>query len=358
MKPLRWGILSTAGIARKNWRAIHDSGNAVVSAVASRDAGRSRDFINSCQQTTPFAVQLRAFVSYEELIASSEVDAVYIPVPTGLRKEWVLRAAAAGKHVLCEKPCGLNASDVREMVAACERNQVQFMDGVMFMHNARMQRVRELLDDGSSIGRVKRITSMFTFAVAEEFFRDNIRVHSQLEPAGCLGDLGWYCIRFSLWAMNWKLPREVTGRVLSRRGNSLSPGSVPTDFSGELIFDDESSSGFFCSFLTEKQQWADVSGAKGQLRLVDFVHPLSDHEPTFEYRNREMKLKVCDCAGEHTASRSVAQDANMFRNFTAQVQSGRLNRDWPQWALLTQQVMDGCLESAEQGKASFVSALG
>jgi predicted dehydrogenase len=72
------------------------------------------------------------------------VDAVYIPLPTGLRKEWVLRAAAAGKHVLCEKPCGLSLAEVREMTDACRENRVQFMDGVMFMHNPRMRRLREL----------------------------------------------------------------------------------------------------------------------------------------------------------------------------------------------------------------------
>src|ERR1019366_53218 len=135
MTKLRWGILSTAGIARKNWRAILDSGNSVVTAVASRDIARSQKFIEECQRDNSFENLPAALGSYESLIASSNVDAVYIPLPTGLRKEWVLRAAAAGKHVLCEKPCGLSLADVREMTDACKKNQVQFMDGVMFMHN-------------------------------------------------------------------------------------------------------------------------------------------------------------------------------------------------------------------------------
>ena len=70
-------------------------------------------------------------------------------LPTGLRKEWVLRAAAAGKHVLCEKPCALSLADLREMTGACQKNRVQFMDGVMFMHNPRLRRLREILDDGT-----------------------------------------------------------------------------------------------------------------------------------------------------------------------------------------------------------------
>ena len=272
MNKLRWGILGTAGIARKNWRAIRDSGNSVVTAVASRDAARSLKFIAECQRENPAETSPLVLGNYEELILSSNVDAVYIPLPTGLRKEWVLRAAAAGKHVLCEKPCGLSLADVQEMTDACKKNRVQFMDGVMFMHNPRLQRIREILDDGKSIGQLKRIMSVFTFATAEEFFGANIRVHSQLEPAGCLGDLGWYCIRFALWAMNWQLPREVTGRILSQRGNRLSPAPAPTDFSGELIFNDETSAGFYCSFLAEYQNWVHVGGAKGYLRLPDFVH--------------------------------------------------------------------------------------
>ena len=155
MKKLRFGILSTANIGRQNWKAIFNSGNAIVTAVASRDAGRGREFIRNCQQEFPFAAAPVALGSYEELLASPNVDAVYIPLPTGLRKEWVLRAAAAGKHVICEKPCGVSVADVQEMTDACRKNRVQFMDGVMFMHNPRLPRIREVLDDGKSVGPVR-----------------------------------------------------------------------------------------------------------------------------------------------------------------------------------------------------------
>ena len=94
------------------------------------------------------------------------------------------------------------------------------MDGVMFMHSPRLARVREILDDGKSIGDVRRISSAFSFYPGEEFFRNNIRVNGALEPAGCLGDLGWYCIRFALWTMNWQMPRRGrAGRFLSQSGN-------------------------------------------------------------------------------------------------------------------------------------------
>ncbi len=347
MNKLRWGILGTAGIARKNWRAIRDSGNSIVTAVASRDAARSLKFIADCQQENPADPSPIVLGNYEALIDSPNVDAVYVPLPTGLRKEWVLRAAMAGKHVLCEKPCGLSLADVREMTEACRKNNVQFMDGVMFMHNPRLARLRQILDDGQSLGQMKRIMSVFSFASAGNFLDANIRVNSELEPTGCLGDLGWYCLRFSLWAMNWRLPREVSGRILSQRGSRQ--GSAPTDFSGELIFNDDTSAGFYCSFLAEHQNWVQVSGAKGYLRVPDFVHPFNVHEPAFEVNKTEQRVRCCDCGVEHSESRVMAQDAQMFRNFADQVATGKLNEDWPMWALKTQQAMDACFESARNG---------
>src|SRR5215471_15779071 len=108
---LRWGILGTAQIARKNWKAILNSGNGVVVAVASRNGERSRQFVEECQLQAPFEVPPRPLATYQQLIAAPDVDAVYVPLPTGIRKEWVQRAAEAGKHVVCEKPCALTVAD-------------------------------------------------------------------------------------------------------------------------------------------------------------------------------------------------------------------------------------------------------
>ena len=352
MNHLRWGILSAANIARKNWKAIHRSGSSVVVAVASRSLERSREFIHDCQVESPFPTPPRALDSYEELIASKDVDALYVPLPTGLRKEWVLRAAAAGKHVICEKPCGLSAADVREMIDACRSNRVQFMDGVMFMHNPRLKRIREALDDSSSMGEIKRVMSGFSFFMDEKTADSNVRLDSRLEPAGSLGDLGWYCVRFALWAMRWKLPREVSGRILSQAGSTRSPAPVPIDFSGELIFENAASLGFYTSFHAEYQNWVHVSGTKGYLRLADFVHPLSDHEPAFELNRNEVRVKCCECGAKHTDASAINQQTHMIRNFVSQVQSGRLNEEWPDMALKTQQVIDACLESARGGGAA------
>jgi predicted dehydrogenase len=353
MNKLRIGILSTAGIGRKNWKAILNSGNCTVAAVASRDVERSRQFIAECQRENPFTSPPVPLGSYEALLASKEVDAVYVPLPTGLRPEWVIGAARAGKHVVCEKPCAASAAELQEMVAACKKNRVQFMDGVMFMHSPRLARVREVLEDGKSVGPVRRISSAFSFYVGEAFFQDNIRVNGRLEPAGCLGDLGWYCIRFALWTMNWQMPREVTGRILSQSAAVDGRVPPPPEFSGELIFDGGVSAGFYCSFLAPNQQWVSVSGQKGWLRLPDFVHPFDSREPAFEVNRSEIRLR--DAAGDPTRTAGAdpgemghptSQDTRMFRNFADQVFTGKLNDEWPMWALKTQQVMDASYADA------------
>lgn len=348
MKKLRIGFLSTAGIGKKNWKAILYSGNCVVSAVASRDVQKSRQFIQECQSQSAFEAMPEALGSYEALIASPNVDAVYIPLPTGLRKEWVLRAAAVGKHILCEKPCAVSAAELAEMIAACAKHRVQFLDGVMFMHSPRLAKIREALDDAKHVGEIRRITSAFSFYAGEIFFRDNIRVQGALEPAGCLGDLGWYCIRFALWAMNWRLPREVAGKILSQ-----SESGVPMEFSGELIYDGGVSSGFYCSFLTAHQQWAHISGQQGWLRVPGFVHPRNSYEPAFEVNNAEILTPAevkCPPGGDSMESgHPTAQDTRMFRNFANQIFSGKLNDDWPRWALQTQTVLDACHEAARRG---------
>ncbi len=348
MKKLRIGFLSTANIGRKNWKAIFNSRNCVVSAVASRDLDKSRKFIDDCSREVAFETTPVALGSYEELLASKSVDAVYIPLPTALRKEFVVRAAQNGKHVICEKPCATSAAELDEMIFACKKHSVQFMDGVMFMHGPRMARVREILDDGESVGQIRRISSAFSFYVGEDFFRDNIRVNGALEPAGCLGDLGWYCIRFALWTMNWRLPREVAGKILSQ-----SAASAPTEFSAELVYDGGASSGFYCSFLAAKQQWVQVSGQKGWLRLPDFIHPFDSYEPAFEVNEKFVTVtsdvKCPPGVDPFVQGHATAHDARMWRNFANQIFLGKLNDDWPMWSAKTQKVMEACHESARRG---------
>lgn len=355
----RWGILGAAGIARKNWQAIRHAPHCTLTAVASRDPERGRQFVRECQGHVPFPEPPRVCANYEELLAREDVDAVYLPLPTVPRKHWAIRAAEAGKHVLVEKPVGATADDVREILAACQRNRVQFMDGTMFMHSRRLEAMRRVLDDGQSIGHLRRITSAFTFGGSEPFFATNIRTASDLEPLGCLGDLGWYCIRLTLWAMNWALPTRVCGHMLAEHRRSDSPAPVPLDFSAELFFANGVSAAFHCSFIAEIQQWAVFSGEKGSLLVDDFVLPYFGSEVAFRVSKPVFRFEGCDFNMEdHTQRIAVheysnaapgAQEANMFATFAQLVFSERPDPSWGDMALKTQQVLDACLASARRG---------
>jgi len=357
---VRWGILGTAQIARKNWRAIQQAGNATVVALASRDLNRAQDFINACQAEAPMEIRPRAFGSYEDVLALAEVDAVYIPLPTGIRKEWVVRAAKAGKHILCEKPCAISYSDLVEMIEVCRENKVLFLDGVMFMHSARLDRMRSLLDDQAQFGRIKRITSAFSFCGDDGFFDSNIRSLSSLEPHGCLGDLGWYCIRLAIWAMHGRMPEKVRGRVLRDFRSNPDDAAVPVEFAGELFFDQEVSSSFYCSFLTHDEQWAWISGTKGNLQLSDFVVPFDGSEISFRFNQTEFQTDGCEFrmkteskqiqVKEPSHGRPDAQETRMFRHFSEAIgDGGQIKQEWTDWALKTQMIMNTLQDSAEAG---------
>ena len=347
--PLRIGILGTARIARLFAAGVKSSSKVVITAVASRDEGKAQAFAREIGTQ-------HAHSSYEAMLADPAIDAVYIPLPTGLRGEWVLRAAAAGKHVVCEKPCARSVAELQKMLEACWRKGVQFMDGVMFTHSRRFQRLREVLDDGQSIGQLRRITSAFSFYGAKEFFASNIRAQSELEPLGCLGDLGWYCIRLALWVMNWQMPVQVTGRLLSEGRGANSPSAVPTEFSGELLFEGGVSAGFYCSFVTTLEQWAIISGTHGYAQIPDFVLPFTGKELAFEIRKSDYQIRGCDfqmqtdhqevALPEWSHGHTTAQETNCYRAFADQARSGRLTETWPEAALKTQKVTCACLDSA------------
>jgi predicted dehydrogenase len=362
-KVCRWGILGTAGIARKNWKAIRLSGNGVVAAVASRSASSANRFIDECSAEVPFCERPLAIDSYEALLERADIDAVYIPLPTALRHEWVKRAAEAGKHIVGEKPAALDAGQVADMLEACRKHKVQYMDGVMFMHSQRLPMIREVLERGEAVGELKRLAAQFSFCGNEEFRTTNIRTHSDLEPHGCLGDLGWYCIRFFLWAMRGEMPQKVHGRILSTLQGTTSPQSVPGEFSAELVFPSGVSASFYCSFVTENQQWVHASGSRGYLRVNDFVLPFRGAEvdavsgqDIFDVQNCSFHMENHlhrHSVREYDAGHSTAQEVRLFRSFSEIVVSGQLSDVWPDWTLKTQQVLDACFQSAASNGATI-----
>ncbi|WP_119257277.1 Gfo/Idh/MocA family protein [Shinella zoogloeoides] len=178
---LRFGILSTAKIGRELVvPAIQDAENCVVTAVASRDKAKARAMADR------FSVP-HAFGSYEEMLASDTIDAVYIPLPTAQHVEWSIKAADAGKHVLCEKPIALNAGEIDALIKARDRNKVLISEAYMVTYSPVWRKVRALLAEGA-IGRLRHVQGAFTY-----FNRDpgNMRNVPELGGGG-LPDIGVY----------------------------------------------------------------------------------------------------------------------------------------------------------------------
>lgn len=178
---LRFGILSTARIGRDHVvPAIQDAENCVVTAVASRDLSRARQMANR------FSVP-HAFGSYEEMLASDVIDAVYIPLPTSQHIEWSEKAAKAGKHVLCEKPMALKAEEFDSLIAIRDTSGVVISEAYMVTYAPLWLKVRELLQSGA-IGTLKHVQGAFSYYNRDP---DNMRNIPEL-GGGALPDIGVY----------------------------------------------------------------------------------------------------------------------------------------------------------------------
>ncbi|WP_421780396.1 Gfo/Idh/MocA family protein [Kiloniella litopenaei] len=198
---LRWGILSTAKIAVEHViPAILNADNAVITAIASRDKSKADAFAER------FAIP-NAFGSYEELLTSDLVDAVYIPLPTSHHVEWSIKAANAGKHVLCEKPISLKASQVEDIIQARDKNGVLISEAFMITYHPQWHKVRDLIQDGS-IGSLSHIQATFTYFNKDD---SNMRNIPEL-GGGALPDIGVYPIVATRFATGME-PVTLSSRV-------------------------------------------------------------------------------------------------------------------------------------------------
>ncbi|WP_119308888.1 Gfo/Idh/MocA family protein [Cohaesibacter haloalkalitolerans] len=178
---IRWGILGTAKIAREQLvPAIHASRNGLLQAVASRNGENAKAFAER------FGMPL-AFGSYEELLASKDVDAIYIPLPTSQHVEWTRRCLEAGKHVLCEKPISLHAREIEALIEARDKSGLVATEAFMVTYHPQWQLVRSLLADGA-IGVLKHIQGVFTYYNVDP---NNMRNQVELGGGG-LPDIGVY----------------------------------------------------------------------------------------------------------------------------------------------------------------------
>ena len=180
---IHWGVIGTANIARAAViPAIQASRNGKITAVASRDSEKAANF--AFKNLIP-----RSFGSYEALLDDPEIRAVYIPLPNSLHYEWAIKAAQAGKHVLCEKPLALSAAQCIEMDAAAKENGVLLMEAFMYRFHPRTETIIDRIRNGA-IGPLRLIHSSFTFKLTRP---ENIRFRADL-GGGSLMDVGSYCV--------------------------------------------------------------------------------------------------------------------------------------------------------------------
>jgi predicted dehydrogenase len=246
---VRWGILGAAWIAKERViPALQAAKNTEVVAIASRNKKKSNALAEH------FHIP-RAYESYEELLNDPEIDAVYIPLPNHLHAEWTIRAAEAGKHVLCEKPAGLNVKEVEEMVTACRNNQVVFMEAFAFRSHPDWQRLKEMIDS-RYIGEIRNVQARYSISVES---KDDIRLNPTL-GGGVLYDLGSYCVNGVRFVMGDE-PEEVQGMA------QLDTNQVDVSIVAAMKFPGNRLAQIDCSFESVYNQSFEISGTEGIIKI-------------------------------------------------------------------------------------------
>lgn len=250
MKKIKWGVLSTARIGvNKVIPAMQQGNYSGIVAIGSRNLQKARKVADQ------HGIQ-KAYGSYEELLADPDIEAIYNPLPNHLHVEWTRKAFEAGKHVLCEKPIGLNAADAENLLETSKQfPKLKVMEAFMYRLHPQWKKTRELVKNGA-IGDLKTIQSFFSY------FNDdpgNIRNQADIGGGGLL-DIGCYCISLSRFIFD-KEPERVIGAV------EYDP-LLETDrlASGILDFGNGSAT-FTCSTQLNYFQRVNILGTKGRIEI-------------------------------------------------------------------------------------------
>ncbi|WP_161974938.1 Gfo/Idh/MocA family protein [Bacillus timonensis] len=253
---VKWGIIGTAWIAKERLiPAINAAENSELLAIASRSEEKAKDFAKT------YSIP-RTYTSYEGLLQDPNVDAVYIPLPNHLHKEWTIRAAEAGKHILCEKPAALSVKEIEEMVFSCCQNKVVFMEAFAFRFHPEWRRLRQIVDSGQ-IGDLRTVQIRFSISVENS---DDIRLNPSL-GGGVLYDIGSYCINGIRYIMGNE-PLEVQAFA------DFDDNNVDVSVVSSMRFPGGRLAQFACTFQSDYNQSLEISGTEGIIRVnFPFRHP-------------------------------------------------------------------------------------
>jgi predicted dehydrogenase len=245
---LRLGLLSTARINGAILTGAQGTDRVDVVAVGSRDGATAQAYASEHGLE-------RSHGSYEALLEDPEVDAVYVSLPNGLHHEWTMRALAAGKHVLCEKPYSRRPAEVEEAFDAADAAGLVLAEAFMYRHNPQTALARQLVEEGR-IGRLRSLNATFSFPLADQ---TNVRLISDLD-GGALMDVGCYCVSGSRLIAGE--PEHVLGE------QTVSSSGVDVAFHGLLHFPGDVVSHIDASFVAPNRQRLEVVGEEGVLVLA------------------------------------------------------------------------------------------
>ena len=269
MKPVTWGILSTAHIYRLLIPPAHESDKVELVAVARRELGRAEAYAREWEIPT-------AYGSYEELLADPAIEAVYISLPNTLHCEWSIRAVEAGKHVLCEKPFTRHPDEVSAVFDVAEREGRIVSEAFMYRHNPQTARLVSLVAEGA-IGELRLVRSAFGYSLYDP---GNIRLRPDVE-GGSLMDVGCYCVSGS---------RLLGGEPESAFGAAWI-GESGTDwvFAGTMRFPGNVLGVFDCGTAMVGRDELEAIGSEGSLFLDD---PWHCKKPVIEVRREDSVERI------------------------------------------------------------------
>ncbi len=248
---VRWGVLGTAGINDRVLPAMQQCQHGHVEGIASRTSARADD---AAQR---FGIP-RAYGSYEALLADPDIDAVYIPLPNFLHLEWVLAAAAAGKHILCEKPMAITQSDAQQMVDAAASAGVLLAEAFMYGHHPRYDRLHEIVRSGE-IGPVRSVSGTFTFDASDEL---EITMFAGHPGSGAVYDVGCYVLHATRQLLGGE-PVAITAHA------QVSPehGGIDMMTSALVEFPDDVSVLMQCAMWSADEDSLHILGQHGRIEV-------------------------------------------------------------------------------------------
>jgi len=277
-----WGVLGNSTIARVCMiPAMSASDNGRLRALGTRSGGGSPPVTAAPQAPTPPARHQfeRVYGRYEEVLEDPEVDAVYVSLPNHLHHPWTLRALAAGKHVLCEKPLACSAEQAREMAAAATASGRLLMEALMYRFHPRSRTIKALVDAGG-LGVPRSVRAAFTFPMTEEVLEagDGTRLSPEM-GGGALLDVGCYTVSVARWLLGEE-PVSVQAQAVYRHG-------VDVHIAGTLRFPMGALAGIEAGFVSALQQTFSVTGTMGAIELPHDAFIPWEREALYTRRERD-----------------------------------------------------------------------